>query len=936
MIIHHVLIIMTVIDGPQTLPSRLIDSWTFTWLVAPAYDCVCLFVFSVFTWGDRWQDDDFLGPREEADGSEVLAPDPFLEKHISANSDATEKSRGSRFASQRQAILASEKKAMNQREKQRNKKKNDEDDDDDDVSVDEDESENVTLWVDSTREEQFKKDIDCMNSDLVATEKPPLRKRLSIKTRLKLQLRARKLSRTQQLYSEPLVGDQTQPNQQPTPEPEPEPEPSKDLQLTKKASSPAEKKSKKRPTKGAKKKPRPVNYFFGSPDAPLNVMKKWGKCPDFEEFFQYLGGMSENGISSARGRQRNSKEKPRPGESTDSFCSLDTGGTTSCAVETAVLSKEEDIDKLGRPQEKTAVRKKSALRSAGNKGEDTAESTKGSVKRRVIYKEDEIEESEKDLTLRKTGHKEKEEMAEPGGKSPESTLDCKEETARSGNGSVKLGVSYEDVTRESTKEGKADYKDGEEMTESIEKPDTHKIHYKDGKETAESEQKRGTSKKSKNTTVSEKHNEQMHTYTNSRLELPETEFLTCLSERIMQHLRDGQRGMASRAYTPSGTHLLTEKQETFLQDEGLIVNRMDPWHVSVRFAYLDGGVADSIGVRSDRQRRRDRIYRLLEEGKLILKLNESRLWSLVRQVPKEKKKTKLRSDNTEKRTNNGPGRPGPVHAYAKNKIRGKSSICDDRDATEGEMPRATRGDSEFQSDPYPENSKIQLRSNPPLSAEAKRYDTKSSKRMSTDLSGDSGHLQWPDSTGKTLKGSAVKCRWDRVLQSGPQNGTVTFIDDSEIPDSITEQDLFTKMQVGKKFDIGKLKSTYSFEKFFGYRMKSVPKYSQRLAKYQHPLTKKKTKDVPKSAEKKKKPPKLPEVEEDKEKEEEVVAEVPTPPMVVGKLKEYRFLQHKDYIPSPMKVEDSQRAEITADELFDYLLLALQVCIFLCFRKHCLT
>ena len=47
-----------------------------------------------------------------------------------------------------------------------------------------------------------------MNSDLVATEKPPLRKRLSIKTRLKLQLRARKLSRTQQLYSEPLVGDQ--------------------------------------------------------------------------------------------------------------------------------------------------------------------------------------------------------------------------------------------------------------------------------------------------------------------------------------------------------------------------------------------------------------------------------------------------------------------------------------------------------------------------------------------------------------------------------------------------------------------------------------------------------------------------------------------------------------------------------------------------------
>ena len=936
MIIHLVLIIMTVIEsGPQTLPSRLIDSWTFTWLVAPAYDCVCLFVFSVFTWGDRWQDDDFLGPREEADGSEVLAPDPFLEKHINANSDATEKSRGSRFASQRQAILASEKKAMNQREKQRNKKKNDEDDDDDDVSVDEDESENVTLWVDSTREEQFKKDIDCMKSDLVATEKPLLRKRLSIKTRLKLELRARKLSRTQQLYSEPLVGDQTQPNQQPTPEPEPES--SKDLQLTKKASSPAEKKSKKRPTKGAKKKPRPVNYFFGSPDAPLNVMKKWGKCPDFEEFFQYLGGMSENGISSARGRQRNSKEKLKPGESTDSFCSLDTGGTTSCAVETAVLSKEEDTDKLGRPQEKTAVCKKSALRSAGNKGEDTAESTKGSVKRRVSYKEDEIEESKKDLTLHKTGHKEKEEMAEPGGKSPESTLDCKEETARSGNGSVKLGVSYEDVTREPTKEGKADYKDGEEMTESIEKPDTHKIHYKDGKETAESEQKRGTSKKSKNTTVSEKHNEQMHTYTNSRLELPETEFLTCLSERIMQHLRDGQRGMASRAYTPSGTHLLTEKQETFLQDEGLIVNRMDPWQVSVRFAYLDGGVADSIGVRSDRQRRRDRIYRLLEEGKLILKLNESRLWSLVRQVPKEKRMTKLRSDNTEKRTNNGPGRPGPGYAYAKNKIRGKSSICDDRDATEGETPRATRGDSEFQSDPYPENSNIQLRSNPPLSAEAKRCDTKSSKRMSTDLSGDSGHLQWPDSTGKTLKGSAVKRRrWDRVSQSGPQNGTLTFIDDSEIPDSITEQDLFTKMQVGKKFDIGKLKSTYSFEKFFGYRMKSVPKYSQRLAKYQHPLTKKKTKDVPKSAEKKKKPPKLPEVEEDKEKEEEVVAEVPTPPMIVGKLKEYRFLQHKDYIPSPMKVEDSQRAEITADELFDYLLLALQVCIFLCFRKHCLT
>ena len=331
---------------------------------------------------------------------------------------------------------------------------------------------------------------------------------------------------------------------------------------------------------------------------------------------------------------------------------------------------------------------------------------------------------------------------------------------------------------------------------------------------------------------------------------------------------------------------------------------------------------------SDLQRRRERIYRLLEGGKQILKLNKSRLWSLVRQVPKETRQTKPRSNDTGKRSENRPRNPGAVSNDAKDNTRGKSSVRD-RQAREGGTHRGSLRGSETQSDPPSEKNKIRPGANTTLSAEANRGDRKSPEGRSTDLSRDVGHLQKPDvqqcGTEKTRKERAGKhqSQLHGASQTCSQDETVTVIDDSEISDSISEKDLFQMMKVGTHFDISKLKSTYSFEKMFAHRMKSVPKYSQRLAKFQHPLTKKKSKDVPKSPDKKKKPQKLPEAVEEEEKEEEVAVEV-SPPMVLGKLKEFKFLQYKDHIPSVSKVEDPLHTDVTADDLFDYLLLALQV------------
>ena len=154
-----------------------------------------MFASSVFNWDDRWQDDAFLGPKLEDDGTEVLAPDPFLEKYLETVDE--EKNR-SVFQKQRVTFTTEQRKRRVSTAivvKKPDKKKHEE------VVLCEEEEELkpsvAFLWQKDVRERQFKSDIELMKSELVSMEPASLRNRLSTKTKLKRELRAQKLIRAQ-------------------------------------------------------------------------------------------------------------------------------------------------------------------------------------------------------------------------------------------------------------------------------------------------------------------------------------------------------------------------------------------------------------------------------------------------------------------------------------------------------------------------------------------------------------------------------------------------------------------------------------------------------------------------------------------------------------------------------------------------------------------
>ncbi|KAK7508081.1 hypothetical protein BaRGS_00001046 [Batillaria attramentaria] len=59
------------------------------------------------------------------------------------------------------------------------------------------------------------------------------------------------------------------------------------------------------------------------------------------------------------------------------------------------------------------------------------------------------------------------------------------------------------------------------------------------------------------------------------------------------------------------------KRETLMKRAGLVAGQEDTWHLSVRFAYLAGGVCDSVGVRNALLRRREMLLNKLKELKAV-------------------------------------------------------------------------------------------------------------------------------------------------------------------------------------------------------------------------------------------------------------------------------------------------------------------------------
>lgn len=70
------------------------------------------------------------------------------------------------------------------------------------------------------------------------------------------------------------------------------------------------------------------------------------------------------------------------------------------------------------------------------------------------------------------------------------------------------------------------------------------------------------------------------------------------------------------------SQLLTDEQRKLVRRAGLIFHSNDPWHISERFARLAGGVSDSVGVYKALTERRERMIRLVEEGKQLLSFEE--------------------------------------------------------------------------------------------------------------------------------------------------------------------------------------------------------------------------------------------------------------------------------------------------------------------------
>jgi hypothetical protein len=167
----------------------------------------------------------------------------------------------------------------------------------------------------------------------------------------------------------------------------------------------------------------------------------------------------------------------------------------------------------------------------------------------------------------------------------------------------------------------------------------------------------------------------------------------------------------------------------------------------------------------------------------------------------------------------------------------------------------------------------------------------------------------------------------------PEDTVVPLVDDDLLPDGITPNAIFEILQVDKHFIIGKLQSCYSFDNFFKGKS-NAPNLQSMRNKYKNPLTDKVKRKKPAPVKKDKQQVQV-KGTKDSEVKDELLAEEeagepseppPTTPIVIGKMKTFKFLEQKNYVPDPdiRSREVKFAKELSDDEIYEFMVLAQQV------------
>lgn len=496
-------------------------------------------------------------------------------------------------------------------------------------------------------------------------------------------------------------------------------------------------------------------------------------------------------------------------------------------------------------------------------------------------------------------------------------------------------------------------------------------------------------------------------YTKQSTQYGKGEFtLPCL--RPTNLTADEIRDMARLGITLSGD-LLTSKQQELIREAGLVVSDDDPWHISVRFAHLAGGVCDSIGVRNALMWRRNKMLRLIEEGRLILKIQENRLWTIVRIVPTALSRSKLQPPIGAKL--NAQDKRKSVHYEEKerDKISTKTSAASPRrpqrlpqrlpisdtkslssPKMESKKPLAQNKTDQTEPPRSPTtvmrtttNERSKFRDGTPLAKEQESQKMKKDdrlrceeiKRPSVSRRQNANYVyetyrvmkdtMKEKSAPRQMKGQAVetskyfdgltsrsKFDIDASLCPTRNDGRKSAKSDNrkprvrtaktEVPEislsdlgDIKEERLFEMMKLNEVFEPTKLKSSYSFEKLFAYRQDQIPNYSKLLSEFQKPFKGKVSKDIKKEKnDKVKKDEKGAEPENqeamstvresDEIQKEHTADEQQSEPMVIGKLRKFKFLKYRDYISGTLDIGQPPHNQPTLEEMCTMLERALHL------------
>ena len=1010
--------------------------------------------------------------------------------------------------------------------------------------------------MNAAREERFKKDVHLMDIDLVANQSLKKGVGIGLKTRLRRELGAKKLAKL----------------------------PSVDSKMQRCASD---------------SHSGPLSSYQSShtTDPSFNFLKKWDKCPEFEEFYRYLVGDKEGPFTLPQirpkrpvssGSSSTDSEKTREDKKTVSDGNnVEAGGKSESATaengdleSTGIDRKGGQGGKTGDESRESETQKHQLKKDPGKSQADPREDSNEKRSQRKVRKEKRggglHEEDDEQSNGKKLGSRfSTRPLKGRREESWEDLYDEEDDEQTSRKKGKKLSASKRKRLKgrhDESWEGLYDEEDEEhifqkkgkkqaaskrkslkgqyeESWEDLYNEDDEHMFQKKGKKLAASKRKSSKgrhegsweytsrSKKGRHGKRWQKMYDKDDAYTFRRKGMGRLSMASAMFEQHQQQffkLHAQTRIQASKArrkqnqqkwsfpdydnratptasdletlapvgITPSGTHILSETREILLRDEALILSDMDPWHISVRFAFEAGGVCDSIGVRNDLLRRRKTIKRLIHESKLTLRIgvrerrgrSEGSSLDLEETGEKGGRKLKKKKKGPTRKHKDGMeedasvddsveesyeirGKGGDLSDYTfpkkgrrkkrkqdafeddsyddseesggkgrhlarRQRRKGKDEMDPDlseddsydeykesgrkrgglakrrRQKGKGKKKRGVKGKMELDSSEDEDDSsdeseesgrrrgglakrrrqegkkkrgakgKMQVESSEDeddssdeseeggrkrgglagdsdlkkhgkrkgkgkvrheygydgseeesVAGKGKRADGegggtgKMRRRGTEDLEDE--ELLMAEMEGEMSKGrGTIRFRRpkDRLLERmaarrrqrrGDCNEICEYISDSEIPEGIDEQDLFQLMQLNKRFNPRKLKSSYSFEKMFAHRPNSINNYAKLLAVFEKPFKQNKTKK-PADRQSPQINRKEEIVAEKEEAEEPSAVEASPPPLVLGKLRDYKFLQHKNHIPETVHAGHHPRNKMSAEEIRQHLSLAMQV------------